>query len=243
MKEISDESIDMILQDPPYNSTACKWEWDIMIRIDEFWSEWTRIIKPHGAIVMTASQPFTSKLVMSNIKMFKYEWIWHKSKPTGIATVKYRPMKSHENILVFCRTNTKYNPIKEKRSESSQKRLKQGKYETCNTSNSLHNGLGKTLKKQVTELRFPTTVKFFASKANNKENFHPTQKPVTLFEYLIKTYTNEKDVVFDGFAGSGTTAIAAINTNRNYICCELDEEYVKIANNRIGNIEPSLFAK
>jgi site-specific DNA-methyltransferase (adenine-specific) len=246
IKEIPDSSIDMILQDPPYNTTACKWEWDIMTKIEEFWYEWKRIIKPRGAIVMTASQPFTSALVMSNIKWFKYEWVWHKNFSGGFATAKKRPMKYHENIVVFYLKQPKYNPQFEEYADSVKKRFrKSGKVSLAKIPKNKIQGI-KTVQSYINYERgkYPSSVQFIKADENaNNKRVHPTQKPVALFEYLIKTYTNEGDVVFDGFAGSGTTAIAAINTNRQYICCELDKEYVKVANNRINNIEPSLLSK
>lgn len=218
MKEIPDGSVDMILQDPPYNTTSCKWEWDIMTVIDELWAQWKRIIKPNGAIVMTASQPFTSKLVMGNLKMFKYEWIWEKTMGTNPALVKVMPFKKHENILIFYENTPTYNaqlevgkPYKDKRQYIRKNIAVQGE--------------GTFRRKPITNkgTRYPSSVQLF-SNPNNK-NIHPTQKPVALFEYLIRTYTNEGDTVYDGFSGSGTTAIACRNLKRNFICIEKDEDY------------------
>jgi len=236
LKTMPDKSVDMILQDPPYNTTACDWEWDIMTKIQEFWAEWKRVIKDNGAIVLTASQPFTSALVMSNVKMFKYEWIWHKSIPSGAMSAKYMPMKNHENILVFSKNKTKFYPIKENRSENTHLITeKKRNY----SSKSEHNNFTAKIGEQE-EKRFPTTVRLFGN-VSRWDSVHPTQKPVALFEYLIKTYTNEGDTVFDGFIGSGTTAIACINLKRNYIGCELSKKYFDIANERIKNLPTKLF--
>jgi len=238
MKQLPNKCIDMILCDLPYGTTACKW--DTIIPLEPMWEAYKRIIKDNGAIVLTASQPFTTDLINSNRKWFKYEWIWYKSKPSGIATIKYRPMKIHENILIFSKGKTIYNPIKEERALSSQKRLLQGKFETYNTSKGKQHLLKKTNKKCVSQLRYPTTVKFFPSKSNNKENYHPTQKPVALFSYLIKTYTNENDIVLDNCSGSGTTAISCLETSRKYICCELDSNYYDISLKRIDDYNKQL---
>lgn len=231
MKSISDKSIDLVLTDPPYGTTACKW--DTVIPFEPMWKELKRVRKDNVAIVLFGSEPFSSHLRMSNINEFKYDWIWHKSKPSGISTAKYMPMKSHEILSVFGFGKLKFYPIKENRAESSIKRLKQGKFETYNTSKGLQHLLGKTEKKQVEEFRNPTSVKFFASKSNNKENHHPTQKPVPLLEYLIKTYTLEGEMVLDFTMGSGSTGVAAKNLNRNFIGIEKDLTYYDIATKRI----------
>ncbi len=230
MKDIPEKSIDMILCDLPYGTTACKW--DTIIPFEPLWEQYKRIIKDNGAIVLTASQPFTSALVMSNPKMFKYEWIWEKSRPSGIAQAKYQPMKKHENIVIFSNGKTLFNHQKEIRQykgENSNRKV----WATCNTGN--NHGLNKTQKKIITEKRNPTTVLPFSSLSPFPKGsiLHPTQKPVALFEYLIKTYTNEGDLVLDNAAGSGTTAIAARNTGRNYILIEKEQEYIDIINKRL----------
>jgi site-specific DNA-methyltransferase (adenine-specific) len=228
---IPDKSIDLILTDPPYGTTACKW--DSVIPFEPMWKELKRIIKDNSAIVFTASQPFTSSLVMSNVKMFKYEWIWEKAVGSNFATLKYQPMKEHENILVFSKGTHKYFPIKEKRKGSGSQRVNYG-----------HSG-GKTGESGGSikfkgfdsctydkELRNPSTVQYF----NNRESsrgLHPTQKPIALLEYLIKTYTNEGDTVLDFTMGSGSTGVACKNLNRDFIGIELDQEYFKIAKQRI----------
>jgi site-specific DNA-methyltransferase (adenine-specific) len=219
MKDIPDKSVDMILCDLPYGTTACKW--DTIIPFEPLWEQYKRIIKDNGAIVLTASQPFTSALVMSNIKMFKYEWIWEKTIGTNFALVKKQPSKKHENILVFYKKQPTYNPVMETGEPYTDVRKK--------VERSVGVWGGKTMDKTPIDnkgTRFPSTVQLF-SNGNNK-TIHPTQKPVALFEYLIKTYTNEGDLVLDNCAGSGTTGVACKNLNRNYILIEKEPEYVEI---------------
>ncbi len=217
----------MILQDPPYNTTACKWEWDIMTKIDEFWAEWKRVIKANGAIVMTASQPFTSKLVMSNLKMFKYEWVYEKERPTNPLLCKKQPPKYHENIIVFYNKQPVFNPTKIKRKEANKRNNKVRNYKD-NTKTDTGKYGEIVLSGSDDYIYQPNILKI-----SMQRGIHPTQKPVPLMEYLIKTYTNEGDTVFDGFMGSGTTGVACKNLNRNFIGCELDEGYFKIAQERI----------
>lgn len=226
LKTLPDKSIDLILQDPPYNTTACDWEWDIMTKIDEFWAEWKRVIKDNGAIVMTASQPFTSKLVMSNLKMFKYEWVWGKDRASNFLNAKRHPLRNTESILIF---NTKnYYPIMENRGEPSHSIGKSaGKINEGSTQGKRMNVNGNT----ETNLKYPRTLLMFNVP---HPPIHPTQKPVALFEYLIKTYTNEGDTVFDGFLGSGTTAVACKDLNRRFIGCEISQKYVDIAVKRLA---------
>ena len=224
---IEDKSIDTIICDLPYGTTACKW--DSILPFDKLWEQYERIIKDNGAIVLTASQPFTSKLVMSNPKMFKYEWIWIKNKGSNFALANKIPIKEHENVLVFYKKLPTYNPIKQQRSESGKERIKT----IINPSTASENYSGIVLQegKIYNELRFPSSWQKF----NCEVGLHPTQKPVALFEYLIKTYTNEGMIVLDNCSGSGTTAIACINTNRNYICIEKDETYFKLSVDRVNN--------
>ena len=223
MKLIDDKSIDMILCDLPYGTTACKW--DVIIPFEPLWEQYKRIIKDNGAIVLTASQPFTSALVMSNIKDFKCELIWEKEQGTNQFLAKYYPLKKHENILVFCKSTPKYNPQFETVKQKSSIRDKNGGIDLIT---------GTVLKPTVYDnkgKKYPTSILKFNRELNNR--YHPTQKPVALFEYLIKTYTNEGDIVLDNCMGSGTTAIACINTNRNYIGFEINKHYCDIANERI----------
>jgi len=233
MKEIEDNSIDMILTDLPYGITVCKW--DLLIPLDKLWEQYKRIIKNNGVVALTAVQPFTSKLVLSNLKTFNCEWIWHKSKPSGVA-FKTQPMRNHESILIFGNIQT-FNGIPEKREGFTKNSIKRfssgtnlGSYR--NHGNKI-NGLGKTNLKQITKLRKPTTIKKFASIANRLGTYHPTQKPVELFEYLIKTYTNKGDLVLDSCAGSGTTGLAAQNLGRDFILIEKEKKYFDIINKRL----------
>jgi site-specific DNA-methyltransferase (adenine-specific) len=230
MKDIPDKSIDMILCDLPYGTTACSW--DTIISFELLWKQYNRIIKNSGAIVLTASQPFTSALVMSNPKMFKYEWIWEKSVGSNFATLKYQPMKEHENILIFGKGKTKYNPQKQERSKSGKERIKYGHSggKTGETSGKIKfKGFDNCT---YDNLRFPRSIQRF----NNREKtrgLHPTQKPVALFEYLIKTYTDKGELVLDNCLGSGTTCVAAKRLKRNFIGIEISPEYCEIARQRL----------
>jgi site-specific DNA-methyltransferase (adenine-specific) len=222
MREIPDKSVDMILCDLPYGTTACKW--DSVIPFEPLWSEYERIIKDNGAIVLTASQPFTSALVMSNPKLFRYEWIWEKTVGSNPMVVKFQPFKKHESVLVFYRKKPTYNV-----------QWEQGKPYTdkVRASGLAAQGGGSGVKKAIENdgRRYPSSVQRFPN-PNNK-NVHPTQKPTALFEYLIRVYTNENEVILDNCLGSGTTAVAAISTGRQFIGIEREPEYVEIANKRI----------
>lgn len=228
MKEIPDGSVDMVLTDPPYGTTACKW--DSVIPFEPMWAQIKRVVKKNGAVVMTASQPFTSALVMSNTSWFKYEWVWEKNRGSNFASVKFQPMKEHENVLVFCEGRTTYNPIMESRSAGGASRAAY-KVNPSNTGKrDAYNGLTEKESRVLDpELRVPRTVQKF----NTEVGKHPTQKPVALMEYLIRTYTNEGEVVLDFTMGSGTTGVAAMNTGRKFIGIELDEGYFDIACDRI----------
>jgi len=233
MKEIPDGSVDMILTDPPYGTTACKW--DSIIPLEPMWKQLKRIIKPNGTIVMTASQPFTTTLIASNINMFKYCWVWEKTQATGFFNAKKRPLVAHEDICVFYDKQPTYNPQKttgHKPINSYTKRAEvQNKTEVYGKCSKDMSGGGETD-------RFPRSVKVFSSdKQKNKSTkfMHPTQKPVALMEYLIKTYTDEGETVLDFTCGSGTTGVAAKNLNRSFIGIELDENYFEIAKERIEN--------
>ena len=236
MKDIPNGSIDMILADLPYGTTACKW--DTIIPFDALWKQYERIIKLNGSIVLTASQPFTSALVMSNPKMFKYEWIWEKAVGSNFAALKYQPMKEHENILVFGKGTTIYNPIKEERKGSGKQRQKAGytnSKATAKTGQFIGGIMDATKRKNdYDELRYPSSIQYFNNRDKDR-GMHPTQKPTALFEYLIKTYTNENDLVLDNTAGSGTTAIACLNTNRQFIVMEKEQKYYDIILKRVGD--------
>ena len=224
MKDIPDGSIDAIITDPPYGTTACKW--DSVIPFDLMWEQLNRIIKPNGAIVLFGSEPFSSALRMSNIKNFKYDWVWIKNRGSNFGLIKYQPFKEHELICVFNKHN--YYPIKQKRNGGGLERVKHPiKYD----NNSEHNYISnkKVTINTLDELRYPSSCQKF----NTEVGLHPTQKPIALMEYLIKTYTKENETVLDFTIGSGTTAIACINTKRNFIGIELDKGYFDIATKRI----------
>ena len=232
MRNIPDKSVDMILADLPYGTTACKW--DTIIPFDKLWEQYERVIKPNGAIVLTASQPFTSALVMSNPKLFRYEWIWIKNRGSNFALANKMPIKEHESVLVFYKKLPTYNPIKQQRAESGKERVKT----IINPSTASENYGGIVLQegKIYDELRFPSSWQKF----NCEVGLHPTQKPVSLFEYIIKTYSNEGELILDNCAGSGTTGVACVNTGRNFIGIELDKGYFKIAEKRIREAQSQL---
>ena len=223
MKDIPDGSVDMILADLPYGTTACKW--DTIIPFEPLWEQYKRVIKPNGAIALTASQPFTSALVMSNPKMFKYSWVWEKSKSTGYLNAKKRPLYAHEDVLIFYKKPPVYIP-----QMTSGLPYNKGK---AHRPTNVYGSQKAVLVKNESGYRYPRTVQYFKTAESEGEVSHPTQKPVALFEYLIKTYTNEGDLVLDNVAGSGTTGVACKNTNRNFIGIELDEKYFEIAKKRI----------
>ena len=229
MKEIPDGSVDMVLTDPPYGTTACKW--DSVIPLEPMWEQLKRVIKPNGAIVMTASQPFTTTLIASNMKMFKHEIIWLKNVPTGMAHAHYAPMKYHESILVFCVSKiATFNKQMQEREGKGKDCYKYEHY--CGDSN--HVKMKKVKKHYDEKLVNPSSVVLFNVVPNRKGKVHPTQKPVALMEYLIKTYTNEGETVLDFTMGSGSTGVACKNTNRKFIGIELDTEYFEIAEKRIN---------
>lgn len=232
MKKIEDKSIDMILCDLPYEVTSLKW--DKAIPLDKLWEQYERIIKDNGAIILTAIQPFTSKLVMSNPKLFKHEWIWSKTHG-GFASAKYKPLQRHESVLAFSKGKINYYPQKTlvKGKVRDQRKEKSFLTNKTNHSDSPVNPGAKMgyAKDYEPNKRYPTSIIEFSNRKDKR--LHPTQKPVALFEYLVKTYSNEGDTILDNCMGSGTTAIACINTNRNYIGFELDEDYYDIANERI----------
>jgi site-specific DNA-methyltransferase (adenine-specific) len=227
MKDIKDKSVDMILCDLPYGTTACKW--DTIIPFEPLWEQYKRIIKDNGAIVLTASQPFTSALVMSNVKMFKYEWIWNKVKSTGHLNAKKQPLRIFENVLVFYNNQPTYNPQMVDRGRVRHDKPRDRVYE--GNGNQVY-GTFKPIGGSYTD--FYPNQEIEISNASQKNKLHPTQKPVALFEYLIKTYTNEGDLVLDNCAGSGTTGVACKNLNRNFILIEKEQEYIDIINKRLS---------
>ncbi|RLV18981.1 DNA-methyltransferase [Streptococcus iniae] len=227
MKDIPDGSVDMILADLPYGTTACKW--DTIIPFEPLWEQYGRVIKDNGAIVLTASQPFTSALVMSNPKRFKYCWTWDKVTAKGHLVAKIRPMQQTEDVAVFGKGRIKYYPIMEDR-EKDRKDV-----DTEYSRTEIMGGEVKRKRKKIVRTKkYPKTILTF-SNASQKGKVHPTQKPVALLEYLIKTYTNENETVLDNVMGVGSTGVACQNTNRNFIGFELDETYFNIAKERLEN--------
>jgi len=224
MREIPDASVDAIICDLPYQVTSCAW--DIAIPFDHLWKHYKRIRKSNAAVVLTASQPFTSILVMSNLDWFKTEWVWDKVMPTGFAIAKYVPMKRHESVLVFAPGRTTYNPqmVPWEKPRTYTRSVK-----TYQGSQNLktHDGVPRTMTHQ-----YPKSIIVF-SNADNKNKSHPTQKPVSLMEYLVKTYTNPGDVILDNCFGSGTTGVACVNTGRRFIGIEQHEPYFDIGRRRI----------
>ena len=227
MKNIPDKSVDMILCDLPYGTTACKC--DTVIPFESVWEHYNRVIKDNGAIVLFGSEPFSSYLRMSNIKNYKYDWIWDKVTAKGHLVAKIRPMQETENISVFGNSKITYYPIMELR----EKERKDVNVEYSRTE-IMGGKTTKEMEKITRKYRYPKNI-IRVSNASQKDKFHPTQKPVALLEYLIKTYTNEGDIVLDNCMGSGSTGVACVNTNRNFIGIELDKDYFNIAKKRIKN--------
>lgn len=241
MQTIPDKSIDAIITDPPYGTTACKW--DSVIPFDLMWEQLNRIIKPNGAIVLFGSEPFSSALRMSNIKNYKYDWVWEKSMPTGMATCSFMPMKYHEIISVFVnKGKPTFNKILAERNKSGLSRAKYKMQGSSLLSNHVNMGKQNPTQYNPTKVN-PKTVLKFKSIPNTPKGskLHSTQKPVALMEYLIKTYTNENETVLDFTMGSGSTGVAAKNTNRNFIGIEKDPNYFNIAQKRIKETEYKLF--
>ena len=225
LTEISDASVDMILTDLPYGTTACSW--DSIIPLDKLWEQYNRVVKENAAMVFTASQPFTTILASSNIKNFRYEWIWQKPQGTNPMNAKIMPLKSHENILVFYKTKPTYNP-------QMTKGTPYGGFKSETSTIGEVYGKAKSVHRNNPEgTRYPKTILKF----KQEKGLHPTQKPVPLMEYLIKTYTNEGDVVLDSTMGSGTTGVACLNTSRKFIGIEKDPIYFQKAQERISGLE------
>ena len=235
---LKEKSIDFILTDPPYGTTACKW--DSVIPFESMWNVLKNVIKSNGAIALFGNEPFSSHLRLSNLDWYKYDWIWHKNNTSGFALARKQPMRNHEIISVFYKKQCTYNYIKEPRqmTEASKKRMKYD-FSSTKGENQLQNGIKKVkFIPEDKDLSYPKTIKYFENIANNSKNrVHPTQKPVPLLEYLIKTYTNENDTVLDFTMGSGTTGVACKNLNRNFIGIELDTDYFNIAKKRIDEVQ------
>lgn len=227
--------IDAIITDPPYGTTACKW--DSIIPFEEMWLRLNKLIKPNGAIVLFGSEPFSSALRMSNIKNYRYDWVWEKAIGANPLLCKKRPMKYHENILIFYKKQPTYNPQMTKGKLRNKKPEMFGNKEDENWGGAMRSIDGVD---NINDLYYPRSYQYF-SNADQKEKVHPTQKPVELMEYLIKTYTNENELVLDFTMGSGTTGVACKNLNRNFIGIELDKNYFKIAEDRINKPKDTLF--
>lgn len=226
MKEIPDGSVDMILCDLPYGTTACKW--DTIIPFAPLWEQYERIVKNDGAIVLFAAQSFTTKLIHSNFKRFRYCWYWKKNNVTGFTFAKYQPMRCIEDICVFYKNHPTYNPQGLIELKQPRKRQDKGKGDSVYDRKTL----GKPHEQRFTN--YPNHLLEFKNEAINYRNrYHPTQKPVALLEYLVKTYTNEGDTVLDNCMGSGSTGVACVNTGRNFIGIELEKRYFDIALKRI----------
>lgn len=231
MKDIPGESVDMILCDLPYGMTDCKW--DSIIPFAPLWEQYKRVIKPNGAIVLFSIQPFTTRLIQSNLKQYRYNWYWKKNNKTGAPFAKVQPMRCIEDICVFYKHKPTYNPqglIKLDKPIVHKKRTKKGVYDAFR---------GKISPQKYTN--YPAHLLDFKNDAvDNKNRLHPTQKPVALLEYLVKTYTNEGETVLDNCMGSGSTGVAAVNTKRKFIGIELERKYYEISKQRIENAVFSL---
>jgi site-specific DNA-methyltransferase (adenine-specific) len=252
LKELPDGCVDLILQDPPYANNTTDCEWDKPINLSELWVQWLRVTKANAPIIFTANMRFAVDLINSNPKLFKYEWIWHKINTSGFVNAYVKPMSCHEFVLVFAKGTISYYPQynerpaadirragdRDKHTYYGQKRIsRKDCVYSLDASYKVHNE-----EKFQPDKILPKTVIYFNSGNGwtRKKSIHPTQKPIELFEYLIKTYTKEGDVVFDGYSGSGTTAMACIKNNRNYICVEQDAEYHKNSLKRINQVQLNL---
>jgi len=228
MKGMDDKSVDAVITDPPYGITACKW--DSIIPLGPMWEQSKRVIKPDGAIVMMASQPFTTVLIASNMKMFRYEWIWEKHRGTNPLLARKQPMKIHESALVFTNGQSRYYP--QMTNEKSYKLRGSHNIIRDDTVRGAPHAVGYS-KNYDPSKRYPVSIQRFTNHNQKENRLHPTQKPVALMEYLIKTYTNEGEAVLDFTMGSGTTGVACIRTGRKFIGIEIDPKYVEIAKKRI----------
>ena len=229
MRSIPDGSVDLILCDLPYGTTQCKW--DVIIPFDDMWKQYRRLIKPDGAIVLTASQPFTSVLVSSNLKEFRYAWVWEKSKATGYLNSKKRPLIAHEDVLVFSKKASRYFPQKTEGLPYNKG--------TALRPTDVYGAQKTTTVQNKDGSRYPRTVQYFKTAESEGPVLHPTQKPLALFQYLIRTYSKENEIVLDNCMGSGTTAVACLTTNRKFIGYELDAGYAQVAEARIKVYLPS----
>lgn len=243
MRTMPDKSVDAVITDLPYGTTACSW--DEIVPFEPMWEQVERICK--GVFVTTASQPFTSKLVMSNLDWFKYEWVWNKNQPSGFAYCRFQPMRSHENVVVFCNGATTYNPqfvpsnITDRQTGKPNGTFSKG-YKSHHTGNMGFDNSKNNPENIIRKMVNPRTSMYFEVPPRAKGTLHPTQKPVALYEYLVRTYTNEGDTVLDITMGSGTTGVACVQTGRNFIGIEIDPTYFAIAERRIkeAQMQPTL---
>ena len=247
MQKLIDDGVkvDLILTDPPYGTTACKW--DTVIPFEDMWECLHGLCNPTTPIILFGTEPFSSHLRLSNLKNYKYDWVWYKNNGTNFAMAQKQPMRYHENISVFYKKQCTYNPQFQDYSAKTKKRFKQGEKpnktrEFENPTDRIHNGLvieSKPL--DYNRGKYPESVQFFEIVNNSGgKRLHPSQKPVELLEYLIKTYSNEGDIVLDFTMGSGSTGVACRNTNRDFIGIELDDEYFNIAKERVNNCQSKL---
>ena len=229
MKEIPSGSVDLVLTDPPYGTTQNKW--DSVINLEDMWKEVWRVLKPNGACVLFSAQPYTSILVTSQIKFYKYEWVWVKNLKTGNLNARRMPMGGHETLQVFYKKPPTYNPQKRKRTTE----VKSGNKFNSKTTN-YGSQKEEYLDRQSDEISPDTALLQFKCVHNSSGKVHPTQKPVALLEYLIKTYTNKGETVLDFTAGSCSTGVACLNTNRKFIGIEMEEKYFNIGVNRMCDL-------
>lgn len=243
------QKVDLVLTDPPYGTTACKW--DSIIPFDEMWDCLKELTYPTTPIVLFGSEPFSSHLRLSNLRNYKYDWVWYKNNGTNFAMAQKQPMRYHENISVFYKKQCTYNPQFQDYSAKTKKKFKQGEKvniskELDNPTDKIHGGLVLKNRKpfDYNKGKYPESVQYFEVVPHGngvKNRFHPTQKPIELLEYLIKTYTNPNDVVLDFTMGSGSTGVACLQTNRNFIGIELDENYYNIAKKRCSEYQSKLW--
>ena len=240
LKQLPDKCIDAIICDLPYGTTACSW--DVVIPFDKLWEQYKRIRKDNTPIVLFGSEPFSSLLRGSNLKEYKYDWIWNKISGGNVLTTKYQPLKTHENISVFCKEKCNYYPILEYGYES-----RINEKPTIKSSDMFSgiksNKFFKTDKNKPAEARYPKSIITYSKQSSeccNSQSIHPTQKPVKLIEYLIKTYSNEGDLILDNCSGSGTTAVACHNLKRRFICIEKDKDYFDASVERLKNAQAQL---
>lgn len=228
MERLGDESVDMVLCDLPYGTTQCRW--DSPLAFPDLWQAWLRVAKPHAAIVLTASQPFTAAVVMSNPKMFRYSWVWEKSKATGYLNAKKRPLVAHEDVLVFSRKTPRYFP--------QMTRGRPYNKGEAHRPTDVYGNQRAVLVKNDEGLRYPRSVQYFKTAESEGAVVHPTQKPVSLFRYLVETYSLPGETVLDKCMGSGTTALACIATGRNFVGFEDDPEYIPQLEARVADALP-----